>query len=76
MGVLDQIWERIRDLFTEEELNNLIIHEKLKEEERQRQERERPQIQIPLEPPPPPPSIYDEPTEDDEEERGVIVFDI
>ncbi len=75
MENLDQLWERIRDLFTEEELNNLIINEWMKEQERQRREQERPQIQIPLEPPPPPPSVYDEP-EEKQEERGVIIFDI
>lgn len=75
MENLDQLWERIRDLFTEEELNNLIINEWMKEQERQRREQERPQIQIPLEPPPSPPSVYDEP-EEKQEERGVIIFDI
>ena len=76
MGALEQLWERIRDLFTEEELNNLIIHERMKEEERQRREQERPQIQIPLEPPPHPPSVYDEPKEENEEQRGVVIIDI
>ena len=78
MGNLDDLWEKIRDLFTEEELNNLIIHEELEKARRQREEQRR-EIQIPL-PAPPPPSIYDEPPReeptDEDEERGVIIIDM
>jgi hypothetical protein len=75
MGIVDQLWERIRDLFTDEELNDLIIQERMERERREREE-QRPTIQIPLEPPP---SVYDEPEisqEEDEKERGVIIIDI
>ena len=78
MGILDDLWEKIRDLFTEEELNNLIIHEELERVRRQKEEQRR-EIQIPL-PAPPPPSIYDEPPReepaDEDEERGVIIIDM
>ncbi len=74
MGIMEQIWDRIRDMFTDEELNNFIIHEEMKERERLRQEDNRQQIQIPLEPPP---SVYDEPEqEESDEQRGVVIFDI
>lgn len=76
MGILDDLWERIRDLFTEEELNNLIIHEKMEEDRRKNEEQSR-EIQIPL-PAPPPPSVYDEPPREpaEDEERGVIIIDM
>ena len=75
MGIMDQIWERIRDLFTEEELNDLVIQEQLERERRER-EQQRPELHIPLEPPPSVYDDYDDPHEDEEEERGVIIIDI
>lgn len=76
MGIVDQIWERIRDLFTDEELNDLVIRDRIEREQREREDK-RPELQIPLEPPP---SVYDEPDnpheDEDEKERGVIIIDI
>ena len=71
MGI-DDIWESIRDVLTEEELTNLII-----EEQRRRQsiqQDRRPELQIPLHPP----EMYPYPEEDEleDEQRGVIIIDI
>ena len=73
METWEQIWRRLREVFTEEEINNLIIYEQERERLRQEQER-RPELQIPLEPPPP---YYEEDEEASEEsQRGVVIIDI
>ena len=75
MEVWEQFWKRIREVFTDEELNNLIIYEQEQERLRQQeQERQRPEIQLPLDPPQP--YQEEEKAIDEENKRGVIVIDI
>ena len=74
MEAWEQLWRRIREVFTDEELNNLIIYEQEQERLRQQEEeRRRPELHIPIEPPPLP--IQEEEDKANEDpQRGVIIL--
>ena len=76
MGLQDwtETLKRLRESFTEEELNTLIIYEQNKEEERKRQENERPELRLPI--PQPTPYQYREPDTEEDPDRGVIIIEM